>query len=77
MIPLGLEPKTYCLEGSCSIQLSYGTLKTPAKLTLFLNMAKHFDYFFVISLLMQLFLLIISHIPIHPHPYANSPKNTK
>ncbi len=25
MIPLGLEPKTYCLEGSCSIQLSYGT----------------------------------------------------
>ena len=25
MIPLGLEPKAYCLEGSCSIQLSYGT----------------------------------------------------
>ena len=25
VIPLGLEPKTYCLEGSCSIQLSYGT----------------------------------------------------
>ncbi len=25
VIPLGFEPKTYCLEGSCSIQLSYGT----------------------------------------------------
>ena len=25
VIPLGLEPKAYCLEGSCSIQLSYGT----------------------------------------------------
>ena len=25
VIPLGLEPKTYCLEGSCSIQLSYQT----------------------------------------------------
>ena len=25
MIPSGLEPETYCLEGSCSIQLSYGT----------------------------------------------------
>lgn len=24
-IPGGLEPPTYCLEGSCSIQLSYGT----------------------------------------------------
>ena len=22
--PPGLEPGTYCLEGSCSIQLSYG-----------------------------------------------------
>ena len=27
MIRLGLEPKTYCLEGSCSIQLSYQTIK--------------------------------------------------
>jgi hypothetical protein len=27
MIPEGLEPPTYCLEGSCSIQLSYGTNK--------------------------------------------------
>ena len=27
MIPFGFEPKTYCLEGSCSIQLSYGTLQ--------------------------------------------------
>ena len=25
VIPLGLEPKTYSLEGCCSIQLSYGT----------------------------------------------------
>ena len=25
-IPGGLEPPTYCLEGSCSIQLSYGTV---------------------------------------------------
>gem|GEM_PF-3639760 len=25
VIPLGFEPKTCCLEGSCSIQLSYGT----------------------------------------------------
>jgi hypothetical protein len=22
--PAGLEPATYCLEGSCSIRLSYG-----------------------------------------------------
>jgi hypothetical protein len=27
VIPFGFEPKTYCLEGSCSIQLSYGTEK--------------------------------------------------
>src|SRR5690554_7287981 len=26
VIQLGFEPKTYCLEGSCSIQLSYWTL---------------------------------------------------
>ena len=26
VIPGGLEPPTYCLEGSCSIQLSYGTV---------------------------------------------------
>ena len=26
VIRLGLEPKTYCLEGSCSIQLSYRTI---------------------------------------------------
>src|SRR5215207_10932944 len=24
--PAGLEPATYCLEGSCSIQLSYGAV---------------------------------------------------
>src|SRR5690606_11836449 len=28
-IPGGLEPPTYCLEGSCSIQLSYGTAWPP------------------------------------------------
>ena len=26
VIPAGFEPATYCLEGSCSIQLSYETL---------------------------------------------------
>jgi hypothetical protein len=26
VIPEGFEPSTYCLEGSCSIQLSYGTM---------------------------------------------------
>ena len=25
VIPSGLEPETVCLEGRCSIQLSYGT----------------------------------------------------
>ena len=25
VIPIGFEPMAYCLEGSCSIQLSYGT----------------------------------------------------
>ncbi len=31
VIPFGFEPKTYCLEGSCSIQLSYGTLLKDGK----------------------------------------------
>ena len=26
VIPLRFERRTYCLEGSCSIQLSYGTM---------------------------------------------------
>ncbi|MEN9400726.1 MAG: hypothetical protein RL632_1829 [Bacteroidota bacterium] len=30
VIPFGFEPKTYCLEGSCSIQLSYGTRESEA-----------------------------------------------
>ena len=25
--PAGLEPATYCLEGSCSIRLSYGAVR--------------------------------------------------
>ncbi len=27
VIRIGFEPMTYCLEGSCSIQLSYRTIK--------------------------------------------------
>ena len=45
VIPLGLEPKTYCLEGSCSIQLSYGTIKVAAKLVLFWQKRKFFCNF--------------------------------
>ena len=30
VIPAGFEPATYCLEGSCSIQLSYETLMPEA-----------------------------------------------
>ena len=44
MIRLGLEPKTYCLEGSCSIQLSYRTgLFAGAKVGIFCEMAKFSD----------------------------------
>ncbi len=32
--PAGVEPATCCLEGSCSIQLSYGHLKTARASTL-------------------------------------------
>ena len=31
VIPLGFEPKTHSLEGCCSIQLSYGTIISRAK----------------------------------------------
>ena len=44
VIPLRLERKTYCLEGSCSIQLSYGTdlilIKSAAKLVRFIGFSK-------------------------------------
>ncbi len=29
MIPPGIEPGTYCLGGSCSIQLGQGTIVVP------------------------------------------------
>ena len=37
VIPLGLEPKTHSLEGCCSIQLSYGTIKTAKIVIIFLE----------------------------------------
>ena len=50
VIRLGLEPKTYCLEGSCSIQLSYRTSlilislcgKSAAKVVIFFEPTKFF-----------------------------------
>ena len=42
VIPLGLEPKTYSLEGCCSIQLSYGTIILRGKITIFFRLRKHF-----------------------------------
>jgi hypothetical protein len=30
--PSGLEPETYCLEGNCSIQLSYGRILIEEKI---------------------------------------------
>ena len=41
VIPLGLEPKTYSLEGCCSIQLSYGTILR-GKISLFFRLIKLF-----------------------------------
>ncbi len=40
VIPIGFEPMTYCLEGSCSIQLSYGTIFKKAKVILLNNSCK-------------------------------------
>ena len=42
VIRIGLEPMTYCLEGSCSIQLSYRTisLNSAAKIVLFLEKSR-------------------------------------
>ena len=46
VIPSGFEPEAYCLEGSCSIQLSYGTnllvisRKSAAKVGIFLELYK-------------------------------------
>ena len=58
VIPLGLEPKTYCLEGSCSIQLSYGTdLKRgfreelAAKLDIFSEISKFSGRFQMVNLI--------------------------
>ena len=45
VIPLGLEPKAYCLEGSCSIQLSYGTalfVIAAAKVDIFFGLTKNY-----------------------------------
>ena len=38
VIRLGFEPKTHSLEGCCSIQLSYQTIFSAAKLRLFFNL---------------------------------------
>ena len=32
--PEGLEPPTYCLEGNCSIRLSYGQMRARCRKTL-------------------------------------------
>ncbi len=40
VIPFGFEPKTYCLEGSCSIQLSYGTKNKKSIYLIVLNTPK-------------------------------------
>ena len=40
--PQGLEPRTYCLEGSCSIHLSYGrNLNFPSHLLPLLSLPSH------------------------------------
>ncbi len=61
VIPLGLEPKTYCLEGSCSIQLSYGTIKAGAKLILFaLKTKQKEEYLFFGRHLAHVFVFVFT-----------------
>ena len=45
VIRRGFEPLTVCLEGRCSIQLSYRTVFVDAKLRLFHHFAKIFCIF--------------------------------
>ena len=54
VIPLGFEPKTHSLEGCCSIQLSYETIKIGrkgskknAKSQIFKSKIWHFNLFAV------------------------------
>ena len=57
VIRLGLEPKTYCLEGSCSIQLSYRTSlvvdvlfrKSGAKVDIFFESTKFLQVFYTVK----------------------------
>ncbi len=45
VIPSGFEPETHSLEGCCSIQLSYGTSKSAAKVYIFFITTKFLDKF--------------------------------
>ena len=54
VIPKRLERLTYCLEGSCSIQLSYGTnlefAKSGANLVQFVGFTKKNGIYFIVIL---------------------------